>query len=143
MLQMPINPKYPGISEPWNRTKADQQVNRPTGPKAHPRHRAALALENQRKHVRVRVEPVNEEQRHVLKHPNGMAFRDTGSVEWPLDRFTHRRIREGSIKVVEKIVGQERKPINSEPNNKPAAKPAAAVSHNRSRTEQYTPEEEK
>lgn len=51
---------------------------------------------------RVRIEPTKEEYRKVLKHPsNNQAFRETGSVEWPLDQFTKKRIREGSVKIVE------------------------------------------
>jgi hypothetical protein len=46
---------------------------------------------------RVRVTPATEEIRRVLTHPRGMPFRETGSVEWPLDSFTHKRIRDGSI----------------------------------------------
>ena len=34
-------------------------------------------------------------------HPNGMRFRAQGTVEWPWDRFTQRRLRDGSIRVVE------------------------------------------
>ena len=48
---------------------------------------------------RVRVVPANDELRRVLKHPRGMAFRSTGSVEWPLDKFTERRLREGAITI--------------------------------------------
>ena len=50
---------------------------------------------------RVRVVPSSDEVRRVLKHPNGMAFRSSGSVEWPLDRFTTRRLREGAITLAE------------------------------------------
>jgi hypothetical protein len=50
---------------------------------------------------RVRVEPTQDDYRAVLKHPNGTRFRESGSVEWPMDRFTQRRINEGSIKIVE------------------------------------------
>jgi len=49
----------------------------------------------------VRVIPANEELRRILKHPNGMPFRSEGSVEWPLDKFTQRRLREGAIKLAE------------------------------------------
>jgi len=105
-----LNLKYPGMAEGYNPNKVNQQVNKPSGPKAHPKHIAALAAA--KKIPRVRVEPVNEEFRHLLKHPNGMAFRDNGSIEWPLDRFTHRRIREGSIKIVEHIGAQgKREPV--------------------------------
>jgi hypothetical protein len=90
--------------------KVHQQVNRPAGPKAHPKHLEALAQARLR--PRVRVEPVNEEQRHVLRHPNGTAFRPTGSAEWPMDRFTQRRLRDGSIKIVEEIVdGRRQQPM--------------------------------
>ena len=45
----------------------------------------------------VRVEPANDTLRRIMKHPNGMRFRATGSVEWPLDKFTKRRLADGSI----------------------------------------------
>jgi len=51
---------------------------------------------------RVRVEPANDDLRAVLKHPSGIRFHATGSVEWPLDRFTRRRIADGSVRPVEK-----------------------------------------
>jgi hypothetical protein len=46
---------------------------------------------------RVRVTPATEAIRRVLKHPAGMPFRETGSVEWPFDSFTQKRIRDGSV----------------------------------------------
>jgi hypothetical protein len=48
----------------------------------------------------LRVEPTEDKWRR-LKHPSGAAFRSTGSAEWPNDDFTRRRIRAGSIRVVE------------------------------------------
>jgi hypothetical protein len=86
--------------------KANQQVNRARGPRAHPAHLAALAAEKMKGRVRVRVEPTSEELRHVLKHPNGMAFRAQGSVEWPFDRFTQRRLQDGSIRITAQIDSQ-------------------------------------
>ena len=67
------------------------------------RRKARLnALASARPVASVRVTPRDDDMRRVLKHPNGMAFRDDGgSVEWPLDRFTRRRIRDGSVTVVE------------------------------------------
>jgi hypothetical protein len=50
---------------------------------------------------RVRVLPANDELRRVLRHPRGMRFRSTGSVEWPHDSFTTRRLADGSIKLDE------------------------------------------
>jgi len=41
--------------------------------------------------------------RRILKHPvTGMRFRSTGSVEWPNDSFTQRRLRSGSITLAPK-----------------------------------------
>jgi hypothetical protein len=106
--------------------KVNQQVNRPHRPKAKPSHLKALA--EARKMPRVRVEPVNAALRDVLKHPNGMAFRNQGSVEWPLDRFTKRRLREGSIRIVEGVAAtqQRRAPQPNARQGKPSegAKPA-------------------
>jgi hypothetical protein len=45
----------------------------------------------------VRVVPAKEEYRAVLKHPTGGGFPAEGSKEWPDDRFTKRRIADGSV----------------------------------------------
>ena len=51
----------------------------------------------------IRVEPRDEDMRRLLKHqPSGISFRSEGSVEWPDDTFTHRRIADGSVKVVDR-----------------------------------------
>jgi hypothetical protein len=50
----------------------------------------------------IRVEPRDEDMRRLLRHePSGIRFRSEGSVEWPDDIFTHRRIKDGSVRVVE------------------------------------------
>ncbi|MBR0879622.1 hypothetical protein ACVMGC_001022 [Bradyrhizobium barranii subsp. barranii] len=49
----------------------------------------------------VRVVPANDEIRKRIKHPNGMGFRPEGSVEWPNDRFTKRRLKEGVVTLEE------------------------------------------
>jgi hypothetical protein len=49
----------------------------------------------------VRVVPSDDKMRRLLKHPNGMAFRPTGGVEWPMDRFTKRRLKDGTVKLEE------------------------------------------
>ena len=65
-------------------------------------HKERLATIRKRHEApRVRVAPATEEIRRVLRHPHGMAFRSTGSVEWPMDSFTYNRIKEGSITKVE------------------------------------------
>ena len=48
----------------------------------------------------VHVEPTKDDYRPFLKHPNGAAFRETGGADWPNDRFTTRRLAEGSIKII-------------------------------------------
>lgn len=46
----------------------------------------------------VRVVPRDDQMRAVLKHqPSGIAFRKEGGVEWPNDRFTQKRLREGAV----------------------------------------------
>lgn len=50
---------------------------------------------------RVRVMPATEEKR-ALRHPGTSArFRKEGSVEWPFDTFTKRRLADGDIKLDE------------------------------------------
>lgn len=72
----------------------------------------------------IRVEPKNDELRRVLKHPSSnMGFRSEGSVEWPDDNFTHRRIRDGDVTVVE----QKEDKDDKQPAAKPAAPRAAAA----------------
>ena len=48
----------------------------------------------------VKVFAANETLREVLRHPNGVRFReDIGQgVEWPNDSFTARRIADGSVR---------------------------------------------
>jgi hypothetical protein len=46
---------------------------------------------------RVRVSPRDDATRASLKHPRAGAFRSSGSNEWPLDTFTQRRLKDGSI----------------------------------------------
>jgi hypothetical protein len=69
-------------------------------------------------HGSVRVVPANEKYRAVLKHPNGMRLRAEGSTEWPNDRFTQRRLRDGSVKI------EEKKPEKSEKPQAPKERPS-------------------
>jgi hypothetical protein len=71
-------------------------------PRANPRaeaKQARLQLIRQANTIaRARVVPKNDDIRRVLKHPTGwIGFRATGSVEWPLDNFTARRLRDGDV----------------------------------------------
>jgi hypothetical protein len=64
------------------------------------RHRRLQILKDARaEHGGIRVVPTDEKLRGVLKHPNGTKFRSKGSIEWPNDRFTQRRLRDGSVKI--------------------------------------------
>ena len=59
---------------------------------------------------RVRVLPANDELRRVLHHPRGMRYRASGSVEWPNDSFTTRRLADGSITLDEAHASQHLAP---------------------------------
>jgi len=58
---------------------------------------AALAEANRL--PRARVLPTSDAIRATLRHANGVAFRDTGSVEWPYDKFTQCRVADGSVTI--------------------------------------------
>jgi hypothetical protein len=71
---------------------------------ATPTQRAKEKMERLRKlHTLpgVRVEPADDNMRRLLKHPRAGGFRSEGSIEWPNDTFTQRRLREGSIKLAD------------------------------------------
>lgn len=64
--------------------------------------RSRLARVNaMRKRPGVRVEPRDDDMRRLMKHPRAGGFRSEGSIEWPNDTFTQRRLREGSVKLAE------------------------------------------
>lgn len=112
------------------------QINATSGKRAHANHLKALADAKKQGQGRVRVEPTNEALRHVLRHPNGMAFRPQGTVEWPWDRFTQRRLRDGSIRVVEQA--DARKPAVAAP-EKPKEKGKEAKREERKETKAEAP----
>ena len=55
----------------------------------------------------IRVEPANDDMRRVMAHPRAGHFRSQGSMVWPDDTFTYRRLRDGDIKRVEKDEKQD------------------------------------
>jgi hypothetical protein len=61
--------------------------------------RRKLITDSMPKIERVRVVAANEALAKVLKHPSGgRKFPEGGgSVEWPLDNFTKRRLADGSV----------------------------------------------
>lgn len=83
------------------------------------RRRDRLAkVAEQTKVPRVRVVPATDALRSVLRHPSGnIGFRPEGSIEWPLDSFTKKRIREGAVSI-------EQQQAQSQPQSRPQARPA-------------------
>jgi hypothetical protein len=100
------------IQQKVSQRKVSQQVNRPAGRKVHPERLRLIA--EARKIPRVRVEPTSEEFRRAIRHPSGMKFRPEGSVEWPNDRFTQRRIAEGAVRIVEAADNRQQAPTNGQ-----------------------------
>jgi hypothetical protein len=47
----------------------------------------------------VKVTPKNDTLRKLLRHPRAGGFRAEGSAEWPDDRFTQRRVKDGDVTV--------------------------------------------
>lgn len=47
----------------------------------------------------MQVWPKNDVMRKILKHPNGVGFRDEGGADWPDDAFTARRVSDGDVLV--------------------------------------------
>ena len=45
----------------------------------------------------IRVVPANDKMRRVIRHPHAGGFRAEGGAVWPSDRFTKRRLADGSI----------------------------------------------
>jgi hypothetical protein len=87
--------------------RGQQQARRPPGRRAYPEQLRAVA--EAARVPTVSVLPANEILRRKLKHPNGMGFRNEGPIRWPLDKFTQRRIADGSVTVVEEPRPEEPK----------------------------------
>jgi hypothetical protein len=59
---------------------------------------------------RIRVMPRDDEVRRFIAHaPSGLRFPAHGSVEWPHDTFTRRRIADGTVIAVEPEPPQHRR----------------------------------
>lgn len=59
----------------------------------------------------VKVLPKNDVMRRLLKHPsNNVAFQAEGSADWPDDSFTHRRIADGDVTIVEEKAEEKSAP---------------------------------
>ena len=88
-------PTQAAAAEPRRETAAAKPARMSHRQERLERVRAATAVPT------VRVTPASDDLRRLLKHPYGMAFRSTGSAEWPHDKFTKRRLADGSIKLTE------------------------------------------
>jgi hypothetical protein len=76
--------------------------------------------------------------RRLLAHPQAGKFRSQGSIEWPDDQYTRRRLADGSVKRVE---GSEQQPAAVEP--KPAlARPVDQRRTQPAREQQKKPEQQ-
>jgi hypothetical protein len=65
---------------------------------------------------RVRVIPKDDNVRKSFKGMQGhTSFPATGSVEWPLDQFTKRRLKEGSVLLEERTEGRQSREEQQEP----------------------------
>ena len=62
----------------------------------------------------IRVVPRDDDMRRVLKHPTSGGFRASGGATWPNDRFTKRRLQDGTIT-------REEKPAEQSTEESPAA----------------------
>lgn len=74
---------------------------------------------------KVRVTPTSDVLRKALRHPRKGGFRATGSMEWPLDSFTKRRLRDGDI-TVEHRDQNPKTSSNAGEGNKPTSGQTAA-----------------
>ncbi len=88
--------------------RTDQARPEPVqAPQENLRHQRRIKRLQRLKDARPEVKMVNvvlvdERHRPVLKHqPSGIGFKDSGGAVWPDDNFTHRRLRDGSVKLAD------------------------------------------
>jgi hypothetical protein len=95
----------------------------PNARKASKERLAAIAAMNRPNVPTVRVVPTSDALRRVLTHPSGCKLRATGSTEWPMDKFTARRLAEGAIKI------EDEKEDKKEDNKKEKAAHVGSTHH--------------
>lgn len=79
---------------------------------------------------RVRVLPKSHALRKVLVHPGTNAgFLEHGSVEWPLDQFTLRRLRDGDVTLDESHPHQQVRQVRAPITRRPVPPPTPPTSH--------------
>jgi hypothetical protein len=75
---------------------------------------------------RVRVLPRDDEVRKHIKHyPSQVGFPAEGSVEWPYDSFTKKRIRDGAV-TIDQETGEQRDARRAQTEAAPEAAPEVA-----------------
>lgn len=92
-MPIQVNPFYKGQAQARQAAMGRKAVS--------PERLAMMKAVNRIPPVRVVPAEGREHLRGVLKHSNGVKLRREGSVEWPNDRFTQRRIADGDIKIEE------------------------------------------
>lgn len=97
-------------------------------------NRRAEALERVRSNQpkRVRLIPRDDVIRKSLKHPASGGFLTQGSIEWPLDQFTKRRLRDGDVMIESENTSQEAASQEAAPQE---AAPQQAAPVRRNKTE--------
>ena len=62
----------------------------------------------------VRVEPTSDLWRRLMRHPKAGSFRSEGSMEWPNDVFTKKRLRAGvAVRLAEGEPEHQEAPVHS------------------------------
>jgi hypothetical protein len=85
--------------------------------------RKAMLASRTPKRERVRVSPANDDVRRLLRHPHAGGFPVSGgAADWPLDRFTRRRINDKSVTRAEPEAESEAEPQQQ---GRPAARAPA------------------
>ncbi len=69
----------------------------------------------------VRVVPRDADMRRLLEHPKAGPFRGDGGADWPHDKYTTRRLAEGSIKLESETKEVKAEKTAAKPSHSPAA----------------------
>jgi hypothetical protein len=78
-------------------------------------HERMQRIRESRRVPRVRVLPRDDDVRkHIAHYPTGVGFPAEGSVEWPYDNFTKRRIRDGAV-TIDTQTGEQRDALRAKP----------------------------
>jgi hypothetical protein len=88
--------------------------------------RKAMLASRTPKRERVRVSPANDDVRRLLRHPHAGGFPVSGgAADWPLDRFTRRRLNDKSITRAERESESAESEAEPQQQGRPAARAPA------------------